>query len=50
MNLDDGPLDPFLGDPDDPAAVLDDGPEDHVAPPLTDEERDILRGYADEPR
>ena len=26
MNLDDGPLDPFLGDPDDPAALLDDDP------------------------
>ena len=24
MNLDDGPVDPFLGDPDDPAALLDD--------------------------
>src|SRR4051812_22936925 len=24
MNLDDGPMDPFLDDPDDPAALLDD--------------------------
>ena len=24
MNLDDGPLDPFLDDPDDPASLLDD--------------------------
>ena len=24
MNLDDGPADPFLGDPDDPASLLDD--------------------------
>jgi hypothetical protein len=40
MNVDDGPLDPFLEDPDDPAAVLDDG---DPAQPLTDEERaDVL--------
>lgn len=47
MNLDglpDGPLDPFLGDPDDPAALLDDvGDADAGDPPLTDDERaDIL--------
>lgn len=36
MNLDDGPLDPFLGDPQDPASVLDD--TEPVAP-LSDEER-----------
>lgn len=36
MNLDDGPLDPFLGDPDDPAALLD---GDEPAAPLTDDER-----------
>ena len=36
MNLDEGPLDPFLGDPADPAALLDD-----VEPPqpLSEEER-----------
>jgi hypothetical protein len=36
MNLDEGPLDPFLGDPHDPAAVLDD-----VEPPqpLSEQER-----------
>jgi Family of unknown function (DUF5319) len=43
MNLDDGPLDPFLGDPNDPAAVLDDDRDDRTAAPLTDEEReDVL--------
>lgn len=36
MNLDDGPVDPFLDDPHDPAAVLDD--PDPVEP-LSDEER-----------
>jgi hypothetical protein len=40
MNLDDGPLDPFLEDPNDPAALLDEG--DPVTP-LSDEERaDVL--------
>jgi hypothetical protein len=40
MNLDDGPLDPFLEDPDDPAALLDEG---EPAQPLSDEERaDVL--------
>jgi hypothetical protein len=40
MNVDDGPLDPFLEDPDDPAALLDEG---EPAQPLTDEERaDVL--------
>ena len=36
MNLEDGPIDPFLGDPDDPAALLEDTdpPE-----PLTPAER-----------
>ena len=43
MNLDDGPLDPFLGDPFDPAAALDDDRAHELAPPLTDEEReDVL--------
>ena len=36
MNLDDGPLDPFLDDPDDPAALLDDN---EAVQPLSDEER-----------
>ncbi|MGI8760949.1 MAG: DUF5319 domain-containing protein [Jatrophihabitantaceae bacterium] len=36
MNLDDGPLDPFLDDPQDPAALLEDG---DPAQPLSDEER-----------
>jgi len=36
VNLDDGPLDPFLGDPDDPASLLDDV---EPAQPLSDDER-----------
>jgi uncharacterized protein DUF5319 len=36
MSLDDGPLDPFLGDPDDPASLLDDNDPPQ---PLSDEER-----------
>jgi hypothetical protein len=36
MSLDEGPLDPFLGDPTDPAALLDD-PE--PAEPLSESER-----------
>jgi hypothetical protein len=36
MNLDDGPLDPFLNDPEDPASLLDDT---EPAQPLTDDER-----------
>ncbi len=36
MNLDEGPLDPFFGDPSDPAAVLDDL---DPATPLSDQER-----------
>lgn len=40
MNLDDGPLDPFLDDPDDPTAALD---GDEAPLPLTDDEReDVL--------
>jgi hypothetical protein len=36
----DGPLDPFLGDPDDPASLLDDG---EPPQPLTEDEReDVL--------
>lgn len=40
VSVDEGPQDPFFGDPDDPAALLD----DHEPPqPLTDEERrDVL--------
>jgi hypothetical protein len=36
MNLDEGPLDPFLGDPHDPAALLDDT---EPPQPLSDDER-----------
>ena len=36
MNLEDGPLDPFLGDPNDPAALLEDA---EPAEPLSDTER-----------
>ncbi len=45
MSLDDGPVDPFLDDPDDPAALLD----DNEAPqPLTDDERrDVLADLAE---
>ena len=47
MNLDDGPVDPFLDDPDDPATLLD--PVDSDAPPpLNDEERaDVLADLAE---
>src|SRR6476469_4656524 len=39
-----GPLDPFFGDPDDPAALLD---AIEPAPPLTDDERaDVLADLA----
>lgn len=45
MNLDDGPLDPFLGDPDDPAGLLDEG---EPAQPLSDTERaDVLADLAE---
>lgn len=37
---DDGPLDPFHGDPSDPAAALDHELDDPVAVPLTPAERD----------
>ncbi len=36
MNLDDGPLDPFRDDPDDPAGMLD---EPEPIEPLSDQER-----------
>jgi hypothetical protein len=45
MNLDDGPLDPFLEDPDDPAALLDEG---EPAAPLSDEERSDVLADLDE--
>ena len=45
MNLDDGPVDPFLGDPDDPASLLDDA---EPAQPLSDDEReDVLADLAE---
>lgn len=45
MNLDDGPLDPFLGDPNDPAGLLDD---DEPPTPLSDDERaDVLADLAE---
>lgn len=45
MNLDDGPLDPFLDDPHDPADVLDDH---EPAQPLSDDERaDVLADLAE---
>jgi hypothetical protein len=45
MNLDDGPVDPFLDDPDDPATLLDD---DEPPTPLTDDEReDVLADLAE---
>ena len=48
MNLDDGPLDPFLGDPDDPAALLDDPHDEPTAQPLSDDERaDVLADLAE---
>lgn len=45
MSLDEGPLDPFLGDPSDPAALLDD-PE--PVEPLSESERaDVLADLAE---
>jgi hypothetical protein len=45
VNLDDGPLDPFLDDPADPAALLEDN---EPAQPLSDEERsDVLADLAE---
>jgi hypothetical protein len=45
MNLDEGPLDPFIGDPDDPAALLEDA---EPAAPLSDDEReDVLADLAE---
>ncbi|HSY16254.1 MAG TPA: DUF5319 domain-containing protein [Jatrophihabitantaceae bacterium] len=41
----DGPLDPFLDDPNDPASLLD---ENDPIEPLTDEERIAVQGDLDE--
>jgi hypothetical protein len=47
-NLGDGPLDPFLDDPDDPASLLDGG-DIHEAPmPLSEDERhDVMADLAE---
>ena len=45
MNLDDGPLDPFLGDPSDPAGLLDDA--DPAAPLSDDERADVIADLAE---
>ena len=45
MNLDDGPLDPFLDDPDDPASLLEDN---EPAQPLSAEEREDVLADLDE--
>jgi hypothetical protein len=45
VNLDDGPLDPFLDDPHDPASLLDDT---EPAQPLSDDERaEVLADLAE---
>jgi hypothetical protein len=45
---DDGPLDPFHGDPSDPAAALDHELDDPAAAPLSPAEReDVLADMAD---
>jgi Family of unknown function (DUF5319) len=45
VNIDDGPLDPFLGDPSDPADLFDDH---EPAQPLSDDERaDVLADLAE---
>jgi len=45
VNLDDGPLDPFLDDPSDPAGLLDDA---EPAQPLSEDERaDVLADLAE---
>jgi len=45
MNLDEGPVDPFLGDPQDPAGLLDDL---EPATPLSEQERsDVLADLAE---
>jgi Family of unknown function (DUF5319) len=46
MNLDDGPLDPFIGDPNDPAAALLDDPEPAL-PLSSDEREDVLADLAE---
>ncbi|HET8583759.1 MAG TPA: DUF5319 domain-containing protein [Jatrophihabitans sp.] len=45
MNLDDGPVDPFLDDPNDPAGLLDDT---EPGQPLSEDERaDVLADLAE---
>jgi hypothetical protein len=45
MTAHDGPLDPFLGDPDDPASLLEDA---EPAEPLSDDERSAVLGDLEE--
>jgi len=45
MNLDDGPIDPFLGDPNDPAALLED--TDPAEPLSAAERRDVEADLAE---
>jgi hypothetical protein len=45
MTIHDGPLDPFLDDPNDPAGLFDDG---DPAEPLSDDERVAVQGDLDE--
>ena len=45
VNLDEGPLDPFLGDPDDPAALLHDN--DPIEPLNENERADVLADLAE---
>jgi hypothetical protein len=45
MNTHDGPLDPFLGDPNDPAALLDDN---EPGEPLSEQERAAVQADLDE--
>ena len=48
MGVQEEPIDPFNGDPADPAAGLDDLNEDAEAEPLTEEERqDVLEDLSD---
>ena len=45
MNIDDGPLDPFIDDPDDPAGLLDD--TEPAAPLNADEREDVMADLAE---
>ena len=48
MRVQDEPIDPFNGDPTDPAAGLDDLNEDAESEPLTEDERqDVLEDLSD---